>query len=165
MGFIASSNTCCWCYARHSNIFRDTPHTADRGEKNKAHGLFSNCLSKQFFRGYLSKFQNNFPNIIGKDFFFNGLDRKKTRRERKTSFTFICAYIKFLKEKTQKDLTSKLPKALSHMAYISLKEIDSSSRGQWENSTQAACSAESKQPLTCEAVLPRWSTVTVQKRA
>lgn len=71
-----------------------------------------------------------FQTSLEKIFFFNCLDRKKTRRERKTSFTFICAYIKFLKEKTQKDLTSKLPKALSHMAYISLKEIDSSSRGQ-----------------------------------
>lgn len=87
--FIASSNTCCWYYARHSNIFRDIPHTADRGKKNKAHGLFSNCLSKQFFRGYLSKFQNNFSNINGKDFFFFlwfGLERGKKRKENKLYF-------------------------------------------------------------------------------
>lgn len=86
--FIASSNTCCWYYARHSNIFRDIPHTADRGKKNKAHGLFSNCLSKQFFRGYLSKFQNNFSNINGKDFFFLwfGLERGKKRKENKLYF-------------------------------------------------------------------------------
>lgn len=165
MGFIASSNTCCWCYARHSNIFRDMPHTADRGEKIKLMAYFQIVCQNSFSGVIFLNSKIIFQTSLEKIFFFNGLDRKKTRRERKTSFTFICAYIKFLKEKTQKDLTSKLPKALSHMAYISLKEIDSSSRGQWENSTQATCSAESKQPLTCEAVLPRWSTVTVQKRA
>jgi len=48
-------------------------------------------LSKQFFRGYLSKFQNNFPNIIGKDFFFLivWIGKRQEEKEKQALLSYV----------------------------------------------------------------------------